>query len=101
MLIITKSLLFFIFLSFSNSRSVNGEYRSNTAERCRLRRSRTPVNARAPAPSAVFMSPSPNWSQNSIYKCSEDGTLRIAIKSNPVRPKTTTGYYTTHKQQFL
>ena len=143
-----------------NFRSLNGEYRSNTAERCRLRRSRTPVNARTPAPSAVFMSPSPNWmthsefwlflreiaqkifflpflrekylgrldwkedksvlvlklyffyvsdyngttqnSNNSIYRCSEDGTLRIAIKSNPtVRPKTTSGYYTSNKQQFL
>merc|ERR1719273_717119 len=89
--------------SSSPAGSVNGgEYRSNTAERCRLRRSRTPVNARTPAPSAVFMSPSPNWmtthqnsTNNSIYRCSEDGTLRIAIKSNPtVRPKTTSGYYT-------
>ena len=41
-------------------------------------------------------------SNNSIYRCSEDGTLRIAIKSNPtVRPKTTSGYYTSNKQQFL
>jgi len=99
--------------SSSPAGSLNGEYRSNTAERCRLRRSRTPVNARTPAPSAVFMSPSPNWmthnhngttqnSNNSIYRCSEDGTLRIAIKSNPtVRPKTTSGYYTSNKQQFL
>ena len=50
-----------------NFRSLNGEYRSNTAERCRLRRSRTPVNARTPAPSAVFMSPSPNWMTHSEF----------------------------------
>merc|ERR1712008_431248 len=48
--------------SSSPAGSLNGEYRSNTAERCRLRRSRTPVSARTPPPSAVFMSPSPSWS---------------------------------------
>merc|ERR1711879_26743 len=50
--------------STSPAGSVNGEYRSNTAERIRLRRSRTPVSARTPPPSAVFMSPAPSWSSN-------------------------------------
>ena len=110
-------------------RSLNGEYRSNTAERCRLRRSRTPVSARTPPPSAVFMSPSPSWSStlpsstnttrsvnvrngtdnvdassgtsSPIYRCSEDGTLRIPIRSTTAKPKTTSGYYTTNNKQFL
>ena len=86
-------------------RSVNGEYRSNTAERIRLRRSRTPVSARTPPPSAVFMSPAPSWSNTTtttpVYKCSEDGTLRIPIRSTTAKPKTTTGYYTTSNKPFL
>ena len=86
-------------------RSVNGEYRSNTAERIRLRRSRTPVSARTPPPSAVFMSPAPSWSNTTtttpVYKCSEDGTLRIPIRSATAKPKTTTGYYTTSNKPFL
>jgi len=96
--------------SSSPAGSVNGEYRSNTAERIRLRRSRTPVSARTPPPSAVFMSPAPSWSSSSnsstttttpVYKCSEDGTLRIPIRSTSAKPKTTTGYYTTSNKPFL
>jgi len=112
--------------SSSPAGSLNGEYRSNTAERCRLRRSRTPVSARTPPPSAVFMSPSPSWSStlpnpnscsndkrnnpagfalsecgSPIYRCSEDGTLRIPIRSTSAKPKTTSGYYTTNNKQFL
>jgi len=114
----------------SSPAGLNGEYRSNTAERCRLRRSRTPVSARTPPPSAVFMSPSPSWSStlpsstnstarsvnvrngtdnmdpssgtsSPIYRCSEDGTLRIPIRSTSAKPKTTSGYYTTNNKQFL
>merc|ERR1711988_956474 len=113
--------------SSSPAGSLNGEYRSNTAERCRLRRSRTPVSARTPPPSAVFMSPSPSWSStlpsstnttrsvnvrngtdnidassgtsSPIYRCSEDGTLRIPIRSTTAKPKTTSGYYTTNNKQ--
>jgi len=116
--------------SSSPAGSLNGEYRSNTAERCRLRRSRTPVSARTPPPSAVFMSPSPSWSStlpcsintarsvnvgghdrvdsvngsncsSPIYRCSEDGTLRIPIRSACAKPKTTSGYYTTNNKHFL
>lgn len=116
--------------SSSPAGSLNGEYRSNTAERCRLRRSRTPVSARTPPPSAVFMSPSPSWSStlpssintarsvnvrgsdgvdsangstcgSPIYRCSEDGTLRIPIRSASAKPKTTSGYYTTNNKHFL
>ena len=95
-----------------------------------LRRSRTPVSARTPPPSAVFMSPSPSWSStlpssintarsvnvrgsdgvdsangstcgSPIYRCSEDGTLRIPIRSASAKPKTTSGYYTTNNKHFL
>jgi hypothetical protein len=36
-----------------------------------------------------------------IYRCSEDGTLRIPIRSTSAKPKTTSGYYTTNNKQFL